>query len=240
MNQIKLIESELPQIQIPEQKFPKIATVQELMESEKYLKTLVTARVKFVDDFKPVKSEIDKIKSQAIEYEKLQIKPVTEEEDRIKKIQSSFKSEIAELQNGIKRIQSEYKNQIDKVVYQVKDVFRLIDKYSAYLEREAIQNTPAPASEKAEKLDILEKSVTVTVENVIPTQIRPEEKVFLKKDEIKGKEVFSIKDEQAFIEWAILNDRSLLKIEIKKADVKKFLSVKKNQSLSFVKKEIIY
>ena len=64
---------------------------------------------------------------------------------------------------------------------------------------------------------------------------------FAKKDEIKAEEIFTISNETAFIEWALQNDRSLLKIEIRIGEVKKWLAKKENQDkhkYPFLKSEV--
>ena len=240
MQLITLDQSELPVIRIPGGEIKPISTVSELKKAEDYQKELVKSRTEFTANFKPVKQEIDKIKQQALDYEKSEIAKVTSAEDTNGKFINAFKTEFGTMQAELKTLVSSYYQIFEKCKHELSVHSKNIETVNLDIDRIIIQNTSAPAFEKAEKLEELDKALPVIVENISSTQTRPEEKVFKKKDEIKGREIFSVSDETAAIEWFIENKRSVLKIEIRQAELKKFLSDKKNQNLPFVKKEIVY
>lgn len=239
MDLIKYDAGTLPAVTMPEWKPEKVTSFQELRTAEERQKELIKLRTDFISSFKPVKQEIDKIKQQALDYEKAEIAKVTSSEDVNAKFISAFKTEVGTLQSELKTLVALYYQIFEKCKYDISAHSRKVEAASMELDRIQIQNSKELAAVKAEKLEELEKKeeAVVIVENIKPHQTAPEVKILKKKDEIKGKDVYSIADQGAFIFWAIHNNPSLLKIEIKKAEVNKWLQNSENQKLPFVKKE---
>lgn len=235
--------TELQGIVLPDIGIGEIKNTSELAVAEKNQKLLIKTRTEFVNNFKPVKQAIDGLKKQALDFEKTELAKVEKMESENEKYISTYKREIATLQADLKNLVSAYKGIFDKLKFDLSVHSGKMDKVSLEIDRELIQKSKEAAFEKAEKLEKVDQKIEtvqqVVVENVQPHQIK-QEKVFLKKDEIKGKEVFSISDEKALIEWALQNDRTLLSIQMNKSAVNTWLKNKENQSMPFVKKDIVY
>lgn len=241
MQLITLEQSKLPVIRIPDGEIKPISTVSDLKKAEDYQKDLVKSRTEFTANFKPVKQEIDKIKQQALDYEKAEIAKVTSVEDVNAKFISTFKTEVGTLQSELKTLVASYYQIFEKCKHDISAHSIKMEAASMELDRIQIQNSKELAAVKAEKLEELEKAeLKIEIENILPHQTAPEVKVLKKKDEIRGKDVYSIADQEAFMFWAIHNNPSLLKIEIKKAEVNKWLQNPENQKFPFVKKEILF
>lgn len=235
------INNKLTSIVVPDMNIGKVSTVDELKQAEKNQSLLVSTRTEFVKNFKPVKEAIDAVKKQALDFEKAEIAKIETLEKQNGQHITEFKTEIYRLQTELKTLVGQYKGIFDKCKYELSEHGVRISKIDIDLDRIAIQNSKETAYEKSVKLDTIEKATPVIVENVQPHQIKPETKVVLKKDEIKADEVYSISNEAAFIEWALHHDRSLLKIEIRTGEVKKWLAKKENQDkhkYPFLKSEV--
>ena len=238
------LNNKLTSIIVPDVNIGKLSTMDELKQAEKNQSVLISTRTEFVKNFKPVKQAIDEVKRQALDFEKSELSKIEDLEKKNGQYISEFKSDIYRLQTELKNLVSQYKGIFDKCKYDLGQHGIVMSKIDIDLDRIAIQNSKETAFEKSaklEELEVVEKSVPVVVENIQSHQIKPEPKVVLKKDEIKADEVFSIGNESAFIEWALQNDRSLIKIEIRLSEVKKFLSKKENQDkqkFPFLKSEL--
>ena len=238
MDLIKYDAGTLPAVTMPEWKPEKVTSFQELRTAEQRQKELTKLRTEFISSFKPVKQEIDKIKQQALDYEKAEVEKVTSVEDMNAKFISAFKTEVGTLQSELKALVASYYQIFEKCKYEISAHSRKMESVDIELDRVQIQNSKELAVEKAKKLESLEKTeLKIEIQNIQPHQTAPEVKILKKKDEIKGKEVYSIANQEAFIFWAIHNNPSLLKIEVKKAEVNKWLQSPENQTLPFVKKE---
>lgn len=234
---LKQPTSELPAVVLPaDQVLAKISTMKELADMEKLQQELVSCRTSFVKSFKPIKEHIDAYKKQALDYEKQQISKIEQLEDKNKTNISMFKAEVAKLQSEYKTLVEKIPAMFAKLKTELDYHSKNIEKISLELDRLAIQNSKTLAYEKAEQLEQLDKStVNVEVQNIKPHQIQPP--VFAKinkKNTIVGKETRYIKDEQAAIEWCLINYRQGVKIELKLSEIKKLLDTEYGQNLPFV------
>lgn len=222
------------EIIIPEIQIIKIEDKNGLALMQDAKKTLVKTRTEYARNFAPVKQAIDALKKQSLDFEKDQLA-------KIDSIEKAVEKSIADWNAEQYRIQQELKRQAEEEAKRKAEEIRQIElaKQAEILKQKEAELAELAKKPLAETIDKIEQIKTeIESAPIIPTvEIQPE-KVILKKDEIKAEEIFTISNETAFIEWALQNDRSLLKIEIRTAEAKKWLGKKENQKFPFLKSEL--
>ena len=214
--------------------FVEVKSDEDLLKAEEQVKTAKKEKKSFQDKVKPFKQAIDEFKEKFISREKQGTKDIdsfiTKQDKEIEK----YKQQKLEEQREAKRKADEEAKRIaDQLKKEEED---RIEKEKADSEKalEEIQNAEIPEEEKVEKIFELNERILDLQNVVVPSyEIKPE-KVVLKKDEVKTKKVFSIKDEKDFIEWAILFNRELLKIEISKSAFNEWVKKEENQGHKFL------
>lgn len=213
------------EIVIPEINVIVITDKSGLEKMQEAKKNLVKIRTDYTKNFSPVKQAIDGLKKQALDYEKEQIKKIEAIETEVEKSISAWNQEQYRIQQELKRKAEEEARKKAEEIRQIELAKQ--EEIRKQKEAELAELAKKPIAETIDKIEEIKSQIESAP--IIPEiEIQPE-KVVLKKDEIKAEEIFLIENESAFIEWAILNNRSLIKIEIRTAETKKWLSKKENQ-----------
>ena len=213
-------------------------TMEETLKAQKNLLQIAKERTSFVSDFKPYKQKVDEFKKQLLDYEKEQVQKVEYyekiQEGEIKK----FKTEILLAQRFVQDTDLKIRTQIENLKRKGQELLLSIEKWNAQVELEIVQNSKEPISEKIDIIELKIEEVKEIEKTVIPEiEVKPIENFVLKKHQVKTKMIYSVQDEKAFIEWALVHARDLLKIEIVKSKFNALSEEQKKQIPGVVGRE---
>lgn len=216
--------------------FPK--TMEETLKAQKNLLQITKERTNFISDFKPYKQKVDELKKQLLDYEKEQVQKVEyyekTQEGEIKK----FKTEILLAQRFVQDTDLKIRTQIEYAKRKAQELLLSIEKWSSKIDLEIAENSKAPVSEKIDIIEEKKKEISEIEKTVIPEiEVKPIENFVLKKHQVKTKMVYTVQDEKAFIEWALVHARDLLKIEIVKSKFNALSEEQKKQIPGVVGRE---
>lgn len=218
----------------PTWKFVSVSNESELAEAEKQIDLANSHKKGLLNKIKPLKQAIDDFKGKFLSKEKIESAKVESfvslQDAEIKKYKARKLEEQKKLKEEADRKAREEAERIRKE----QEAKLQEERKAKQAELDALKMAEGTAKDKLEKAFELTDKINDLNTIVIPEiQIAPE-KVVLKKDEVKTKKVFFITDEKAFIEWALQNDRTILKIEISTSAFNSWVKEEKNQLNEYI------
>lgn len=187
---------------------------QSLLIAESNIKELKEISKKFKLSIEPLKKQADEIHKKIVSVEKAQIQKIdsliAEQESPIKK----YKQIELEKQLELKRIAQEEarKRELELKRIQDEELERLRKIKQAELDE--LEKRKIPIAQKIDEIEQAREEIKQIESVVVPTIEISAQKVVLKKDEIKTRKVYSCNNKNELIKWALINDQSLLKIDV--------------------------
>ncbi|ATN94982.1 hypothetical protein [Leptospira phage LE3] len=214
--------------------FVEIKSDTDLLTAENLVKQVKKDKTSFLNKVKPFKQAVDDFKAKFLTREKQGEKSFNDfisKQD--KEIEKYKQAKLEEQREAKRKADEEAKRISDELKKQEEDRISK-EKADAEKQLEEVKSEDISEEEKVEKIFELNEKILDLESVIVPqVEIKPE-KVVLKKDEIKTKKIFSIKDEKAFIEWAIQNNRELVTIQISKSAFNEWIKSEENQNHLFL------
>jgi len=214
--------------------FVSVTNEAQLLEAEAEIKKAKADQKLVVSKIKPLKEAIDNFKAKFLSKEKIETakveKFVSLQEAEIKK----FKAQKLEEQRKAKEEADRKAKEESERIRKEQEAKLEEERKAKQAELEALKTSEGTAEEKLEKAFELTDKINDLGTVVIPEIEVKAEKVVLKKDEVKTKKIFFITDEKAFIEWALQNDRSMLRIDVSISAFSSWVKDEKNQLNEYI------
>lgn len=174
------------------------------------LKFINLKKIEYKDSIAPFKKFTNELHKKIVSVEKSNLLVFDQALNKQKEELSEYKEKLFAIQQETLRIAQ---IQADNVAAELRTKQLAIAKIESdklLVEAERLQDTGA-SDERVER-KINQSDFVNDFAELNPPQVLPE-KIIAKKNIVKEKITYFISDEQAFIEWALMNNRSLLKIE---------------------------